>query len=207
MAHAVDTKARIAEKALDLFAQRGYGAVSIRDICKAVGIKESTVYYHYENKQAIWDTLMAEIGALIETMTHSFDHAFEGVLSVPDAAMCAVAVGILRNYLLHPTVYKAIAMLAIERMADETADAAYRRIVFDLPLLQQEKVFAQMAQRGIIAPGDPFTLAYEYHAAIYLAFARNCAGGGLTEEKTQAACAEIHQAVGDLYSKMKGARA
>ena len=49
------TKERILDVSLELFSQRGYSAVSIRDICKGVGIKESSVYYHFENKQNIFD--------------------------------------------------------------------------------------------------------------------------------------------------------
>ena len=36
------TKEKITATALALFAQRGYDGVSVRDICKQVGIKESS---------------------------------------------------------------------------------------------------------------------------------------------------------------------
>jgi antitoxin component of RelBE/YafQ-DinJ toxin-antitoxin module len=36
----------------------GFSAVSIRDICGKVEIKESSVYYHYKNKQAILDAIL-----------------------------------------------------------------------------------------------------------------------------------------------------
>ena len=48
-----DTKERIEEIALDLFSKCGYKAVSIRDICKELGFTESSIYYHFKNKQAI----------------------------------------------------------------------------------------------------------------------------------------------------------
>ena len=51
------TKQLILDVALNLFSERGYSAVSIRDICGRVGIKESTIYYHFKNKQDIFDTL------------------------------------------------------------------------------------------------------------------------------------------------------
>ena len=41
-----ETKQKILDVALDLFSQNGFSAVSIRDICKVVDIKESSVYYH-----------------------------------------------------------------------------------------------------------------------------------------------------------------
>ena len=52
------TKEKILEISLDMFSKQGYTAVSIRDICKQVGIKESSVYYHFKNKQSIFDELL-----------------------------------------------------------------------------------------------------------------------------------------------------
>ena len=54
-----DTRERILEVSLELFSLRGTEAVSIRDICAQVGIKESSVYYHFKNKQAIVDEIYA----------------------------------------------------------------------------------------------------------------------------------------------------
>lgn len=39
------------------FSQYGFSAVSIRDICGQVHIKESSVYYHFTNKRAILEEL------------------------------------------------------------------------------------------------------------------------------------------------------
>ena len=47
------TKDKIFDAALDLFAERGYDGVSIRDIAAAVGIKESSIYKHYASKAEI----------------------------------------------------------------------------------------------------------------------------------------------------------
>lgn len=52
------TKKKILDVSLELFSQKGYSAVAIRDICKCVEIKESSVYYHFENKQSIFDELL-----------------------------------------------------------------------------------------------------------------------------------------------------
>ena len=54
-----ETKQRILEVSLTLFSQNGFSAVSIRDICKLVQIKESSIYYHFENKQAILNELLS----------------------------------------------------------------------------------------------------------------------------------------------------
>ena len=54
-----DTKQRILDVSLELFSQNGFSAVSIRDICRQVQIKESSVYYYFKSKQAIFDDYFA----------------------------------------------------------------------------------------------------------------------------------------------------
>lgn len=55
-----DTKSRILTKALELFSSRGYDAVSVGEIAKAVGIKAPSLYNHYPSKQAIFDAIVKE---------------------------------------------------------------------------------------------------------------------------------------------------
>lgn len=54
------TKNQILEKAAHMFACKGYDHVSIREIVKEVGIKESSLYNHFKNKQDILDVLIKE---------------------------------------------------------------------------------------------------------------------------------------------------
>jgi AcrR family transcriptional regulator len=57
----VPTKQKILDVSIDLFAERGYDRASIRDISKAVGITESAVYRHYENKDAILEAIFDQL--------------------------------------------------------------------------------------------------------------------------------------------------
>ncbi len=56
-----DTKERILLTSLQLFAQRGYAAVSVSDIAGALGITKGALYRHYESKQAIFDAILARM--------------------------------------------------------------------------------------------------------------------------------------------------
>jgi len=198
-----NTKDVIEQVALDLFSKKGYKAVSIRDICKGVGIKESSIYYHFKNKQAIMDSLLEKIDLLIESMKTKFNSTFMQISDVPEVAMCEVAVGLLTNYLLNPYVYQMIAVLTIERMSDESASKNYQRIVFDLPLLQQGQIFEQMIRKGFVKENAPSVLAQEYYAVIYFAFQKNCIGCELTDEKIKTASEEIRKNIKDIYRKMR----
>jgi len=198
-----NTKDVIEQVALDLFSKKGYKAVSIRDICKGVGIKESSIYYHFKNKQAIMDSLLEKIDLLIESMKTKFNSTFMQISDVPEVAMCEVAVGLLTNYLLNPYVYQMIAVLTIERMSDDSASKNYQRIVFELPLQQQEQIFAQMILKGFVKENTPTVLAQEYYAVVYFAFQKNCIGCELTNEKIKFASDEIRRNIADIYRKMR----
>ena len=52
------TKQRILAEAVKLFASEGYEAVTVDQIAKAVGIKAPSLYKHYNNKRAIFDSIL-----------------------------------------------------------------------------------------------------------------------------------------------------
>jgi AcrR family transcriptional regulator len=200
----LSTKDRIEQVALELFSKKGYQSVSIRDIGKQVGIKESSIYYHFKNKQAIMDSLLSKIDLLIERMKGDFDAEFTKAEEVSEAAVCEVAVGFLKGYFLNPYVYQMLTFLVIEQMSDQKAYETYQRLVFELPLTQQVKIFTEMIQRGLVKQNDPAVLAQEYYAVIFFAFQKNCVGYQITDEKIRIACEEIRANLRDIYQKMRG---
>ena len=64
----MSTRDKIMDVALNMFSERGYEAVSIRDICGEVGIKESTLYYHFKNKKDILDSLIEKFREHIDSL-------------------------------------------------------------------------------------------------------------------------------------------
>ena len=53
-----DNKQKIFNVSIDLFSRFGYEGVSIRQIASKVGIKESSIYNHYNSKEAILDSIL-----------------------------------------------------------------------------------------------------------------------------------------------------
>ncbi|WP_338448671.1 helix-turn-helix domain-containing protein [Niallia oryzisoli] len=51
------TKRKILEASIDLFSRKGYSAVSVRELTKAVGIKESSLYNHFRSKEEILELI------------------------------------------------------------------------------------------------------------------------------------------------------
>ncbi|MEM9483710.1 MAG: helix-turn-helix domain-containing protein, partial [Cyanobacteria bacterium P01_F01_bin.116] len=64
-----DTQEKILEAAQRLFARRGYGGTTTRDLAQAAGVAEGTLFRHFENKKAIlievatrgWVDLLTEL--------------------------------------------------------------------------------------------------------------------------------------------------
>ena len=52
------TRERILREASHLFAVRGYYGSSTRDIAAAVGIRQPSLFHHFETKQAIFEELL-----------------------------------------------------------------------------------------------------------------------------------------------------
>lgn len=52
------TRLAILDAALDLFADKGFFGTSLRDVAKAVGVRESALYNYFTGKDALFDALL-----------------------------------------------------------------------------------------------------------------------------------------------------
>jgi TetR/AcrR family transcriptional regulator, cholesterol catabolism regulator len=52
------TRRSILEAAAGLFRQKGYAAVSLRDIAQAVGMKTGSLYYHFDSKEGLVEEIL-----------------------------------------------------------------------------------------------------------------------------------------------------
>lgn len=68
------SKERIMESATKLFAQKGFDAVSIREICKDAGVNLCLISYYFGSKQELYNTIIYD---LIEKQTQYADQFFD----------------------------------------------------------------------------------------------------------------------------------
>ena len=66
------TKDLIIQNALKLFAEKGFAAVSMRDLAEAVGISASTIYHYYESKQVLFQDMIRRTEELTAKARESF---------------------------------------------------------------------------------------------------------------------------------------
>ncbi len=52
---------QLLSKCFDLFAEKGYASITMRQIAEGLGISTGTLYHYFPNKQALFEQLMEEI--------------------------------------------------------------------------------------------------------------------------------------------------
>lgn len=170
-----NTKELILLEALKLFADKGYEGVSVRDIAAEVGIRQSSLYKHFESKQDIFDTL-------VETMKNRFPQA-SASFQLPDGTIQEVAkeyatcgteflkktsAEIFRFYLKDPYASQFRKMLSIEKYRSPEIDRIYREIYMERAISYQAALFEEMMAQGLMRQTDASIMALQFFAPIFL---------------------------------------
>jgi TetR/AcrR family transcriptional regulator len=67
------TRAAILAAAEGLFARRGYAATRLEDVAEAVGLKRAALFYHFRDKQALYDAVIEDaFGGLVGRIDAAF---------------------------------------------------------------------------------------------------------------------------------------
>lgn len=176
------TKKKILDVSLELFSQKGYSAVSIRDICKYVEIKESSVYYHFKNKKSIFDELLNMFTEIAKGMMTQLENGLaDGQNSFSDG-FNTVADCFFEQYLMDDFCNRVMRIMFIEQFNNEDIRKLYHHWLMDEPLNFQKKIFSLLISIGMIANFDSEYLAIKYYAPIYFYAQKWLFSGKLTEE-------------------------
>ena len=172
----MDTKERIQQAALALFAQKGFRAATVREIAAQIGIKDSSLYFHYPNKQAILDALLERFTAVSGQMMNFLEGAAAELTVMTDDAFLAVAGQYASAYLLDNFTCKCIMLLGHEQSHDARMREMYVRWCIEEPVAFQAALMERLQQIGYLKPGDARQMAAAYYAPLFLYFHRymNC---------------------------------
>ena len=190
------TKEKIMDVALHMFSERGYEAVSIRDICGEVGIKESTLYYHFKNKMDILDSLIAKFKDHISGLLSHIDEIPKnpsgktkkknaGSTDIIDSYM-------MDSYLFDPFCNLMIRLMMIEQFHNEELRALYEKTMFTDPYEIYLRVFKMLAAQGAFSESQVDAIVRRYHAYMTMLTFRYLLNGELTEERKKAYKKEVH---------------
>lgn len=78
----LETRARILDVALELFARNGYEATGVAEICETANISKGAFYHHFSTKQSVFMALLQDWLRTIDTMLNA---SHQGAQTVPEA--------------------------------------------------------------------------------------------------------------------------
>lgn len=166
-----NTREIILIEALNLFSNKGYAAVSMRDIATVVGIRVSSIYHHFSGKQALFEALIQKATDVKEALQDVFLNALSKAGRVEEEAFVQTGIYFLTGYLQNAQVEPLLKVLECERFHNEDADRVWKELVIFTPLEHEENVFRILRERGeIVDATTDKELAAEYQAAIMMAY-------------------------------------
>ena len=163
-------KELIIREALKLFSERGFAAVSMRDLAEAACISVSTIYHYYESKQALVRDMIVRADELTAKERDSFFRILSSTEKVECEPFVRAGMMYVTAYLRHEQIDPLLRMLESERFHEPAAEEAWQRMMFADPMAHEAKVFELLAGRGEIRDTDADRLAGEYHGIVMLGY-------------------------------------
>ena len=161
---AKDTKQRILDEALVMFAQRGYEGTNMRELAQSLGLGKSALYKHYASKDDIWNSMVDGIEARYAENFGTDDN----LPPVPDTCDELVKMSMsMIDFTIHDEQLILVRkLLQMEQFRNERA----RQLAAEHFLNRLERVFAHvfqgMIEKGLIGNDDPDMLALAYTAPV-----------------------------------------
>jgi AcrR family transcriptional regulator len=155
------TKEKIFEAAIDLFAERGYDGVSIRDIAAAVGVKESAIYRHYGSKDEILDRIFKYPTARIGVVGPRGVTDEELILSMGVEGYMAISGNIFISWMEDPCMEKIFRILFTELYRNQQVKNYFLELVNNACSFWESN-FTTMMKQKLIKPCDPKIMAEEF---------------------------------------------
>ena len=161
---AKDTKERILAAALELFSERGFAGTNIRELSASLGMGKSSLYRHFESKEAIWNALLDEMIAYYGARFGSPEH----LPPVPESleGLVQMTMQMANLTIRDENIIKTRKLLSIEQYRDERArDLATKHVLTGLTDMFTQ-LFSAMMDRGLLRRDDAHMLAFAYTAPI-----------------------------------------
>lgn len=168
-----DTKERILETALTLFAQSGYLGTSMHDIAKELGITKGALYKHYASKQEILDSIVESTAAQYEADTDKIHIHVQNVqrdipvfTEITEDALFEKVRQIFEYSLHNDTISRFRRMMTIEQFRSPELAALYSKRYVERILHYHAGIFRALIAAGEIVAEDPDALAMMYVAPV-----------------------------------------
>lgn len=163
------TKDRILKTALDLFAQKGFDAVSMRDIAGEVGITAGALYRHYAGKQDIFQSILRrmeefdrENAAQCSLPQDEYAEAPDSYRNIGRDELMEFTLNMFRHWTENEFASAFRRLLTLEQYRSPEMNALYQQYFGRGVLHYLEDLFRTNGSK------DPKTEAYRFYAPFYL---------------------------------------
>lgn len=161
---AKDTKSRLLEAALELFAQNGYAGTNIRELSASLGLGKSSLYRHFESKEDVWNALIDEMEAYYEARFGSMNNLPQIPQSKDELMELTLR---MLDFTVHDEkIIKMRRILLTEQFRDERARLMVTKHFHTGLETLFTKIFEGMMDNGSMKQNDAAMLAFAYTAPI-----------------------------------------
>lgn len=161
-----NTKKLITEKALDYFSNNGYAGASIRQIARAVGIRESAIYNHFKSKEEIFLAILSDYKSKSLSTKILSDELLDE-LDNPEKFLQDFARRLV-EFWNTPREKKFIRLLLMEQFTKVgQVELSVTEYVNELRAICR-LIFSEMVKNNIAKKYDPEILAEQFTAPLFL---------------------------------------
>lgn len=168
-----DTKERILETALELFAQNGYLGTSMNDIAGRLGFTKAALYKHYTSKQEILDRIVERMNEMDYERAESYempetepDGFAEAYLQTPVKRIRAYSMAQFDHWTKETFSANFRKMLTLEQYRDPKLAQLHHDYLAGGPLEYMAAIFRKLTNSG----GAAMQLALEFYGPMYLLY-------------------------------------
>lgn len=170
----LSTREKIINASIDLFAEKGFRDISVREIAKAVGIKASSLYKHYESKEDILESIFALFKEKMTQTAFGDEELKRYIGSASPEAYLNEAFSLFMRVMWSPLTVKIAKIITLEQQRNRSVRQFFMQELIEKPRQLLRYAFDLMAQIGLIHSADTGVLAEEYSSyIIYLYFEQN----------------------------------
>lgn len=167
-------KEKILNKALELFSQKGFDAVSVSMISDGLGISKGALYKHYESKRAIFDAILIRmeendfnISQTLNMPTDIFENIPEAYRASELEQLFSFTFAIFVYWTENDFASKFRKMISIEQYSSHEMSALYQQYLGTGPLGHIKNLFENMV-KTINAEVSSEQLAIDFYAPVYM---------------------------------------
>jgi AcrR family transcriptional regulator len=168
------TRERILDASIDLFAQKGFRDVSVREIAKAVGIKASSLYKHYESKEDILESIFLLFKEKMARTVISEEELRKNIHVISPERFLIESFDKFKLVMWNPQIVKIARIITHEQQRNQSVRQFFVQELIEKPNQVVQFAFDLMLENDLIDPVDTGILAEEYNSYIvYLYFEQN----------------------------------